>query len=63
MPSKKTTDQLRYVEYMEYVRDHGALLTEFYDEQFNKFKFWGYCGRQKALSEVRSSFNNSSNII
>jgi len=52
MPSKKTMHQDRFLEYMEYVRDHCLLLTDFYDQRFNKFKFWGYCGRQRALSEV-----------
>ena len=52
MPSKKTMHQDRYLEYMEYVWDHCFLLTDFYDQRFNKFKFWSYCGRQRALSEV-----------
>jgi hypothetical protein len=40
MPSKKTMHQDRYLEYMEFVRDHCSLLTDFYDQRFNKFKFW-----------------------
>jgi hypothetical protein len=52
MSSKKTMHQDRYLEYMEFVWDHCSLLTDFYDQRFNKFKFWGYCGRQRALSEV-----------
>ena len=53
MPSKKTMHQNRYLEYIqEFVWDHCDLLTDFYDQRFNKFKFWGYCGRQRALSDV-----------
>ena len=52
MPSKKTMVIGRYLEYMEYIRDHCTTLTDFYDERFNNFKLYGYSGRQRALADV-----------
>ena len=52
MPSKKTMVIGRYMEYMEYIRNHCATITSFYDERFNKFKLYGYSGRQRALADV-----------
>ena len=56
MPSSKTSRSARVLVHIQYVHDNCTLLTNFYDQRYSKFRFWGYVGRQKALSEVHLSF-------
>jgi len=52
MPSKKTVAIETFILYMEYISNNYETIVSFYDRRFSKVKFWGYVGRQKALSEV-----------
>ena len=52
MPTPKTSDKAKYLEYVTYVLAHVPDLYQFYGIQDGKLKYFKYKSKQKAISEA-----------
>ena len=55
MPTSRTASSLVFLRRVQYLAPANGRLRrifEYYDKDFNKWKFWNYVGRQKAFTEV-----------
>jgi len=52
MPTPKTSDKAKYLEYVTYVLAHVPELYQFYGIQDGKLKYFKYKSKQKAISEA-----------
>jgi hypothetical protein len=55
LPSPKTTNTNHFITHLRSLSGSFAILLSYYDNDFNKWNRWNYCGRQKGISEVIES--------
>ena len=58
VPQKRVTSVADVTVYLTYVFTHYIELQNFYDARYNRWKFYNYRGKQKALNEVMRYYND-----